>query len=143
MAAPGGVIGRDGNGPAGGRWLLRVFMAGAAEPSRGWRALIGGNNKQKETPRMRIALIGFAAIASLALAACGSPAEKAADQQAEAVTTNADATAKAMDNQAEANKDASVAEAEATEDATRSEADAVKEGGAVQADAIKKEAEGQ
>jgi len=100
-------------------------------------ALILRAKNRREHP-MRIVTIAVAAVGALTLAACGSPAEKAAEKQADAVEQQGEATADSLEKQADAQKDVGN---QAAGEALDQKADAVEESADKTADAIEQKAE--
>ena len=94
---------------------------------------------------MRKLIIASAAVALLAgVAACGSPAEKAADSQADAIQAQGEANAEKLEadarvtkTAAEAAADTAVANGEATANAMTAAADQTKKDANAQADAVR------
>ena len=86
---------------------------------------------------MRISYLALAAAAAISLTACESPADNAAEQQADAIEANAEQQADAIENQADA---AETAGNEAKADALEEKADAVEEAGNEKADAVEQSA---
>ena len=86
---------------------------------------------------MRISYLALAAAAAFSLTACESPADNAAEQQADAIEANAEQQADAIENQADA---AETAGNEAKADALEEKADAVEEAGNEKAVAVEQSA---
>ena len=86
---------------------------------------------------MRLSYLALAAAAAFSLTACESPADNAAEQQADAIEANAEQQADAIENQADA---AETAGNEAKADALEEKADAVEEAGNEKADAVEQSA---
>jgi len=83
---------------------------------------------------MRTVIVAVAALGALSLAACESPADKAAEQQADAVEATGEAKADALESQAAATPN------EAVETQLNKQADAVEESADAKADAIEQQA---
>ena len=86
---------------------------------------------------MRISYLALAAAAAFSLTACESPADNAAEKQADAIEANAEAAADTIENQADA---AETAGNEATADALEEKADAVEAAGNEKADDVEQAA---
>ena len=86
---------------------------------------------------MRLSYLALAAAAAFSLTACESPADNAAEQQADAIEANAEQQADAIENQADA---AETAGNEAKADALEEKADAVEEAGNEKAVAVEQSA---
>jgi hypothetical protein len=91
-------------------------------------------NQRREHP-MRIVIAAAAALGALSLAACGSPAEKAAEKQADQIEATGEAKADQLENAADA------APTEAKEDALDAKADATEKQADKAADAVEQKAE--
>jgi hypothetical protein len=92
----------------------------------------------------KLIITAVAAVALTGAAACSSPAEKAADSQAEAIQAQGEANAEKLEadarvtqTTAEAQADAAVAHGEATADAMTAAADQTKKDANAQADAVR------
>lgn len=86
---------------------------------------------------MRFGIAILAAAGALSLAACESPADKAAEQKADAVEAQTEQKADAIENRADA---AETAGNEAAADALENKADAVEKQGMEKADRIEQQA---
>ncbi|MBX3479976.1 MAG: hypothetical protein KF842_06225 [Caulobacter sp.] len=91
---------------------------------------------------MRILITAAAAFGALSLAACGSPAEKAADQKADAIEAQGEQTADSLEKQADVAKDTAEAQGQAQADALNEKADQVEKSADAKADAVRENADG-
>lgn len=89
---------------------------------------------------MRILFAIAASAAALTLAACESPADKAAENKADAIDATAEVKADALENKADAVDATDAAGSEAKSDALENQADAVRDAADTKGDAIEAEA---
>lgn len=102
------------------------------QPYRAGQGQMGKDQEMKNT--FKSAMIAPALALSLGLAACDSPQENAAEDQAEAVRENSEAAADMMEDQADAMGGAS-------EDAMEAKAEAVRKAGEAKADGMEDNAD--
>lgn len=99
---------------------------------------------RKATPMkllIKSAMLASVAGLGLALAACDSPAENAAEDQADTVRDAAEATADAIENKADAMDTTANGVDSASENAMENKADAVRASGEAKADAMEEQAD--